>query len=140
MGTLHRLQGTRAGADRHPYAVRIFLLHVNARILQRFLCRRHRILGERLHSLCRLKVHIVFAVEALHFRRQLTLKIRRVKLCNRRETDLPLLHACPKLVHTQPDGRNRTHACNYHSSAHTQTPFLNSQTRTSRRLFFFRGC
>ena len=116
--SLRKRQGADAGPDGAAGPEGIFLRHVKAGILHRFLCRRHRELREALHAPRGLRVHILLRVEILHFRRQLRLERRSVKGRDRADSDLSFLAGIPERFCSDPCRRYGSESGNHYSSAH----------------------
>ena len=67
-------------------------------ILQCFPGSCHRILAEQLHSLCCLKVHIVFPCKVFHFRSNMYFIIRRIKPGNLTKSQCLFLNIFPERI------------------------------------------
>ncbi len=121
---LHCLQTSDTGADGAAHKIRVLLFHGNAGIRKGLRRCRNRIPGKILHPLCRLEIHIVFGVKALHLRGNFTLIFRYIKLRNGGKSMLSVFYGLPKFLHVKPNRRNRPHTRYNHSPAHIMTmPF-----------------
>ena len=112
------LQTSDSRSDGTSHAKRIFFFHIQSRLFKRLFCCCHRILAEQLHSLCCLKVHIVFPCKVFYFRSNMYFIIRRIKPGNLTKSQCLFLNIFPERIHTDPNRCHSTHS-GHHNSSHS---------------------
>ena len=123
MLSLHGLETSDAGTDADAHTVGIFLLHVDAGHLESFLGGSYRKLGERLHSLGCLGIHVCLRVEVLDLGGQLCLVVGGIKVGDGPDAHGLILNAGPELLHAVSDGGDGSHTGHYNSVLHLALSF-----------------
>ena len=129
--SFHRLQTSDSGAYDNAYTKRIFLFHVDSRILACLHSRRDRILGKWFHSLGCLEIHIVLWLKILDLSRNLYFIVRSIKFGDFTDPYLARFDSFPEFRYAVSNRSNSSQSCYNYSSFHISSP---SSLFTFRRL------
>ena len=121
---LHSLKASDSGSQTYAYTVRVLLFHINAGILQCFLRSGYGELGETLHTLSSLRIHIILRIKILYLGRKLCLIFGCIKLGNRSDSHLFLFQSVPETLYVISDRCNCSHTCYYNSCLHVALSLL----------------
>ena len=125
---MHCLDAADARADIRADALTIFLLEIEARVLDGHASRRHSELRVAIHALRLFLIDVVRRVEILDLAGDLRMEALRIEARDAPDAVLALHHGVPERFLARTDRRDGAHACNDYAFIQIDSPLIYSHS------------